>query len=106
MASILVRGAVAALFAGFAVVTPAVAQAAPAPSAVSAGSVQVLEERVFNDMALENSPKEAKREAEKAARRQALIAGFTNEQCVLLFADSSRLGPGYYWGSASIRCTR
>ncbi|GAA4550735.1 hypothetical protein [Amycolatopsis samaneae] len=102
MASILVRGAVAALFAGCAVLVPAAAQAAPAPT----GTVHVLEERVFNDMALENSPKEAKREAEKAARRQALIAGFTNEQCVLLFADSSRLGPGYYWGSASIRCTR
>ncbi|ACZ87863.1 MULTISPECIES: hypothetical protein [Streptosporangium] len=102
MRSIVARGVVAAMVTGLAVLAPAAAFAAPAAT----GQASVLEERGFNGMALENSPKEAKREAENDARRQALISGFSNEQCVLLFADSSRLGPGYYWGSASIRCTR
>ncbi|MFI1254135.1 hypothetical protein ACH4U6_10060 [Streptomyces netropsis] len=66
----------------------------------------VQETRVFTGFAYENSPKEAKREAEKRARQYALISGFLNEQCVLLYANSSRLAPGYYAGDAAINCTR
>ncbi|MCQ8773630.1 hypothetical protein [Streptomyces telluris] len=97
MTSMLIRGGVAIALAGLAVLTPTVAHA-------DAAGTQ--ETQVFTGSAYENSPKEAKREAEKTARRSALISGFRNEQCVLLYADSYRLAPGYYGANAAINCTR
>ncbi|MFI8930402.1 hypothetical protein ACIG3E_22280 [Streptomyces sp. NPDC053474] len=96
MTSMLVRGGAAMLLAGLAALTPTVAHA----------DVSAQETQSFTGTAYENSPKEAKREAEKQARHQALITGYLNEQCVLLYADSYRLAPGYYGANAAIRCTR
>ncbi|MFG2334967.1 hypothetical protein [Streptomyces yangpuensis] len=97
-----VRAAVA--LAGLAVLLPTAAHAATGSAADAPAAVQ--ERQVFTGWAYENSPKEAKREAEQMARRHALISGFTPEQCALLYAYSSRLGPGYYSGDAGIACTR
>ncbi|MEV6776592.1 hypothetical protein [Streptomyces syringium] len=102
MTSMLIRGGAAVVLAGLAVLAPTVAHA---DAGVQAG-VSVQETRVFTGWAYENSPKEAKREAEKRARQSALISGFLNEQCVLLYANSTRLAPGYYAGDAAINCTR
>ncbi|MEH6374253.1 hypothetical protein V7793_07920 [Streptomyces sp. KLMMK] len=96
MTSMLIRGGVAIALAGLAALAPTVARA-------DAG---VQETQVFTGSAYENSPKEAKREAEKMARQSALISGFLNEQCVLLYANSYRLAPGYYGANAAINCTR
>ncbi|MEU1818837.1 hypothetical protein ABZ543_27150 [Streptomyces roseifaciens] len=96
MTSMLIRGGVAMALAGLAALAPTVAHA-------DAG---VQERQVFTGSAYENSPKEAKREAEKMARQSALISGFLNEQCVLLYANSYRLAPGYYGANAAINCTR
>ncbi|WP_160330159.1 hypothetical protein [Streptomyces roseifaciens] len=41
-----------------------------------------------------------------AGAAAAVISGFLNEQCVLLYADSYRLAPGYYGANAAINCTR
>ncbi|WP_211347033.1 hypothetical protein [Saccharothrix australiensis] len=81
------------------------ALAALAP-AVAHADVRAQETQVFTGSAHENSPREAKRDAEQAARRSALISGYLNEQCVLLYAESYRLAPGYYAANAAIRCTR
>ncbi|MCX5589212.1 hypothetical protein OHA91_35745 [Streptomyces erythrochromogenes] len=97
MTKTLIRGGAAIALAGLAALTPTVAHA---------GDASVQETRVFTGFASENSPKEAKRDAEKRARQNALISGYLNEQCVLLYANSSRLGPGYYWADAAISCTR
>jgi phosphosulfolactate phosphohydrolase-like enzyme len=94
MTSTLIRGGAAMALAALAVLAPTVAHAS------------VQETRVFTGFDSGNSPKEAKRGAEKAARQHALVGGFLNEQCVLLYANSSRLAPGYYWGDAAINCTR
>ncbi|MET9647477.1 hypothetical protein ACFZB6_08700 [Streptomyces syringium] len=102
MTSMLIRGGAAVVLAGLAVLAPTVAHA---DSGAQTG-VSVQETRVFTGWAYENSPKEAKREAEKRARQNALISGFLNEQCVLLYANSTRLAPGYYAGDAAINCTR
>jgi hypothetical protein len=96
MTSKLVRGGVALALAGLAALAPSLAHA-------DAG---IQETQTFTGVAYENSPKEAKREAENWARRSALISGFLHEQCVLLYADSYRLAPGYYGANAAIRCTR
>ncbi|MGA4844233.1 hypothetical protein [Streptomyces sp. G45] len=96
MASMLARSGAALVLAGLAALTPSVAHA----------DVSAQETQTFTGTAYENSPKEAKREAENSARRSALISGYLNEQCVLLFADSYRLAPGYYGANAAIRCTR
>ncbi|MEI5102713.1 hypothetical protein RB200_34615 [Streptomyces sp. PmtG] len=92
----LVRSGAAIVLAGLAALTPTVAHA----------DVSAQETLPFTGSAYENSPKEAKREAEKRARQQALLSGFLNEQCVLLYANSSRLAPGYFYGNAAISCTR
>ncbi|WP_338932103.1 hypothetical protein WEB32_22910 [Streptomyces netropsis] len=102
MTSMLIRSGAAIVLAGLAVLAPTVAHA---DAGVHAGA-GVQETRVFTGYAYENSPKEAKREAEKRARQNALISGFLNEQCVLLYANSTRLAPGYYAGDAAINCTR
>ncbi|MFD7237335.1 hypothetical protein ACFWAT_18760 [Streptomyces syringium] len=102
MTSMLIRGGAAVVLAGLAVLAPTVAHA----DAGAQPGVSVQETRVFTGFAYENSPKEAKREAEKRARQNALISGFLNEQCVLLYANSTRLAPGYYAGDAAINCTR
>ncbi|MFJ4767545.1 hypothetical protein ACIP88_00300 [Streptomyces uncialis] len=97
MTSMFVRSGAAALaLAGLALFAPTVAHA-------DAGAKETLS---FTGSAYENSPKEAKREAENSARRGALIHGFLHEQCVLLYAESYRLAPGYYAANAAIRCTR
>ncbi|MFD5922863.1 hypothetical protein ACFVYP_40075 [Kitasatospora sp. NPDC058201] len=96
MTSMLARSGAAVVLAGLAVLAPTVAHA----------DARVQETRNFTGSAYENSPKEAKREAEKTARRSALISGFLNEHCVLLYADSYRLAPGYYGANAAISCTR
>ncbi|MFB6894123.1 hypothetical protein ACFCX4_32985 [Kitasatospora sp. NPDC056327] len=103
MTSKLVRGGAALVLAGFAVLVPTAAHAA---TTAAGGAAVVQETQRFTGSAYENSPKEAKREAEKDARRQALLTGFLNEQCVLLYADSYRLAPGYYGANAAISCTR
>ncbi|MEU7605906.1 hypothetical protein AB0B78_23975 [Streptomyces sp. NPDC040724] len=97
MTKILIRGAAAIVIAGLAAFTPTVAHAAVAGA---------QETQPFTGWAYENSPNEAKQEAEKMARQRALISGFTNEQCVLLYANSYRLAPGYYSANAAISCTR
>ncbi|WP_329026215.1 hypothetical protein [Streptomyces sp. NBC_00690] len=96
MNSLLVRGGVALALAGLATFAPAVAHA----------DVSVKETQPFTGWAYENSPSKAKREAENMARRSALISGYLHEQCVLLYAYSTRLAPGYFAGDAAIRCTR
>ncbi|ANW22380.1 hypothetical protein [Streptomyces clavuligerus] len=104
MTSTLIRGGVTLALAGLAAFMPSVAHAG---SGASAGAgVGVQETQTFTGFAYENSPKEAKREAENMARRSALISGYLHEQCVLLYAESYRLAPGYYGGNAAIRCTR
>ncbi|MFF5128324.1 hypothetical protein ACFY41_15550 [Streptomyces syringium] len=103
MTSMLIRGGAAVVLAGLAVLAPT---AAYADAGVRADAAAVQETRAFTGFAYENSPKEAKREAEKRARQNALISGFLNEQCVLLYANSTRLAPGYYAGDAAISCTR
>ncbi|MFD5619243.1 hypothetical protein [Streptomyces yangpuensis] len=97
MKSILIRGAAAVTLAGLAALTPTVAHADGAAA---------RETVMFTGFAYENSPKEAKREAEKMARRHALISGFLDGQCVLLYAESYRLAPGYHGADAAISCTR
>ncbi|MFE7565144.1 hypothetical protein [Kitasatospora sp. NPDC057500] len=96
MKSILVRSGAALVLAGLAALAPGAAHA----------TAVVQETQQFTGSAYENSPKEAKREAENEARRRALISGFLNEQCVLLYAESYRLAPGYYAANAAISCTR
>ncbi|MFE6869543.1 hypothetical protein ACFVFS_23685 [Kitasatospora sp. NPDC057692] len=104
MTSMFVRGGAALLLAGFAVLAPTAAHATGSATGTTAATVQ--ETQRFVGSGYENSPKEAKRDAEKDARRQALLSGFLNEQCVLLYADSYRLAPGYYAANAAISCTR
>ncbi|GAA1410478.1 hypothetical protein GCM10009639_61520 [Kitasatospora putterlickiae] len=104
MTSMLVRGGAALVLAGFAVLAPTVAHATVTTAATTGGVVQ--ETQRFVGSGYENSPKEAKRDAENDARRQALLNGFLNEQCVLLYAESYRLAPGYYAANAAISCTR
>ncbi|MGW7416509.1 hypothetical protein [Streptomyces sp. NPDC054863] len=97
MNSILIRGGAAIALA---------AVAAFAPTVAHAGTHGIQETMTFTGSGYENSPKEAKREAEQMARQGALINGFRNEQCVLLYANSYRLAPGYYSANAAISCTR
>ncbi|MFF7459213.1 hypothetical protein [Kitasatospora sp. NPDC008115] len=103
MKSILVRSGATLVLAGLAALAPS---AAHATAATSTATATVQETQQFTGSAYENSPKEAKREAENEARRRALISGFLNEQCVLLYAESYRLAPGYYGANAAISCTR
>ncbi|MEW2578635.1 hypothetical protein [Streptomyces syringium] len=109
MTSMLIRGGAAVVLAGLAVLAPTAAYAdagVRSDASVRSDAAAVQETRAFTGFAYENSPKEAKREAEKRARQNALISGFLNEQCVLLYANSTRLAPGYYAGDAAISCTR
>ncbi|WP_234334435.1 hypothetical protein [Streptomyces sp. NRRL B-1347] len=96
--------------AALAALAPTVAQASTQAStqANTQASTQVgaQETQVFTGFHSGNSPKEAKRKAETAARQHAMVGGFLSEQCVLLYANSSRMGPGYYWGDAAVSCTR
>ncbi|MFD9067265.1 hypothetical protein ACFVZ3_37765 [Kitasatospora purpeofusca] len=106
MTSTFVRGAAALLLAGAAVLVPTAAHAAT-DTVTRSGAAAVAQETLrFTGSAYENSPKEAKREAERQARHSALLNGFLDEQCVLLFAESYRLAPGYYGANAAISCTR
>ncbi|MER5351908.1 hypothetical protein ABT093_16460 [Kitasatospora sp. NPDC002551] len=104
MKSMLVRGGAALVLAGLAVLAPTAAHAATTAAATTGAVAQ--ETQNFTGFAYENSPKEAKREAETMARQHALLSGFLNEQCVLLYANSYRLAPGYYGANAAISCTR
>ncbi|MCX5205554.1 hypothetical protein OG897_29350 [Streptomyces sp. NBC_00237] len=101
MTSKLIRGGAVMALAALAALAPTVAQASTQTSTQA-----TQETRVFTGFHSGNSPKEAKRKAETAARQNAMIGGFLSEQCVLLYANSSRMGPGYYWGDAAINCTR
>ncbi|MER8236504.1 hypothetical protein ACIRQY_32160 [Streptomyces sp. NPDC101490] len=96
MTSTLIRGGVALAFAALAVLTPTVAHA-------DAG---IQETQVFTATSYEQSAGKATREAENTTRRHALISGYTNEQCVVLYAYSSRAGYGWWDGYAALRCTR
>ncbi|MFF7586356.1 hypothetical protein ACFZCK_02555 [Kitasatospora purpeofusca] len=113
MTSMFVRGAAALVLAGLAALVPTAAYATTATTTATTGTrtgaatAAVAEEtQRFTGSAYENSPKKAKREAEAQARHSALLSGFLNEQCVLLFAESYRLAPGYYGANAAISCTR
>ncbi|KJY26560.1 hypothetical protein [Streptomyces sp. NRRL S-495] len=112
MTSMFVRGAAALVLAGLAALVPTAAHATTATTATTgtrtgAATAAVAQEtQRFTGSAYENSPKKAKREAETQARHSALLSGFLNEQCVLLFAESYRLAPGYYGANAAISCTR
>ncbi|MFB8237594.1 hypothetical protein ACFC58_13690 [Kitasatospora purpeofusca] len=108
MTSMFVRGAAALVLAGVAVLVPTAAHATTdTVTRAGAATAAVAQETLrFTGSAYENSPKEAKREAERQARHSALLSGFLNEQCVLLFAESYRLAPGYYGANAAISCTR
>ncbi|MFI1013457.1 hypothetical protein [Streptomyces sp. NPDC020965] len=110
MTSILTRGGVAVAIAGLAMLAPAVAHAdtgtgasTVAPANTGAGAKESVS---FTGWSYEQSSGKAKREAENMARRHALISGFLNEQCVLLYAYSRQSGPGWWDGNAAIRCTR
>ncbi|MFH8616369.1 hypothetical protein ACH4E8_15005 [Streptomyces sp. NPDC017979] len=96
MTSILARTGVALAIAGLAAFTPTVAQA----------DVSVQETQAFTGSSYEQSSGKAKREAEAQARRYALLSGFNNDQCVLLYSYSDGAGFGWWYGYAGIRCTR
>ncbi|SDT82671.1 hypothetical protein SAMN05216371_7461 [Streptomyces sp. TLI_053] len=104
MTSMFVRGGAALALAGLAALVPTAAHATADTATRTAAVAQ--ETQRFTGSAYENSPKKAKREAETQARHGALLSGFLNEQCVLLFAESYRLAPGYYGANAAISCTR
>ncbi|MFJ4091428.1 hypothetical protein ACIPYS_07570 [Kitasatospora sp. NPDC089913] len=118
MKPMFVRGGAALALAALAALVPTAAHAtsgagtaahATSGAAVRTGAATAAvaqETQRFTGSAYENSPKKAKREAETQARHGALLSGFLNEQCVLLFAESYRLAPGYYGANAAISCTR
>ncbi|WP_370944637.1 hypothetical protein AB5J62_36715 [Amycolatopsis sp. cg5] len=96
------RGLVVAAFVGAGAVVPAMQVGAAAAQAAV-----IQETQTFSGWDFGNSPKEAKNNAVKDAQRQAAISGYIPAaQCVTTFTDSSRWGPGYYYGTAVISCTR
>ncbi|MFJ6784753.1 hypothetical protein [Streptomyces yangpuensis] len=106
MISRIIRGGAAVALVGLAALVPTAAHADTGTGSSTGAPAAVQEQQGYTGWAYENSPKEAKREAEKMARQRALISGFTPEQCVLLYANSYRLGPGYYGADAAIACNR
>ncbi|WP_330276882.1 hypothetical protein OG205_15180 [Lentzea sp. NBC_00516] len=69
-------------------------------------TAEVNESQAFTGWSYEHTPEEAVREALDMARRRAMIAGFDSDECVLLFVNATRLGPGCYAGDAGLRCAR
>ncbi|MFD8494819.1 hypothetical protein [Amycolatopsis sp. NPDC059657] len=96
------RGLVVVAFVGAGVVVPAIQV-----GAATANAAVIQETQTFSGWDFGNSPSKAKNNAVKDAQRQAAIAGYIPPaQCVTTFTDSSRWGPGYYYGTAVISCTR
>ncbi|MGW4209046.1 hypothetical protein ACWEIJ_13755 [Lentzea sp. NPDC004789] len=69
-------------------------------------TTEVNEAQAFSGWSYEHTPEDAVREALEMARRRAAIAGFGSDECVLLFVNATRLGPGCYAGDAGLRCAR
>lgn len=69
-------------------------------------SAEVNELQAFTGWSYEHTPEDAVREALEMARRRALIAGFSADECVLLYVNATRLGPACYAGDAGLRCAR
>jgi len=69
-------------------------------------TTEVNEAQAFTGWSYEHTPEEAVREALEMARRRSRIAGFGADECVLLYVNATRLGPGCYAGDAGLRCTR
>lgn len=91
---------------GAALAAGALTVAANPPVSAEMNAAEVNEAQAFTGWSYEHTPEDAVREALDMARRRAMIAGFDSDECVLLFVNATRLGPGCYAGDAGLRCVR